>query len=58
MTRLIALLAATLLSVAAMAGGDKEKDMKSTSATFESLDKNADSQLSKTEAAGGQMVVR
>jgi hypothetical protein len=26
--------------------------MKSTAATFESLDKNADSQISKTEAAG------
>ena len=32
--------------------------MKSTAATFESLDKNADSQISKTEAAGGQDAVR
>jgi hypothetical protein len=55
MTRTIVLLAATLLSVTAMAGDDKAKKdttMKSTAATFESLDKNADSQISKTEAAG------
>lgn len=53
MTKLIALFAATLLSVTAMAG-DKEKHkdpMKTSAATFESLDKNADAQLSKTEAA-------
>ena len=58
MTRLIVLLAATLLSVTAMAGDDKAKrnDMKSTAATFESLDKNADSQISKTEAAGDKML--
>jgi EF hand len=55
MTRTIVLLAATLLSVTAVAGDDKAKKdttMKSTAATFESLDKNADSQISKTEAAG------
>lgn len=55
MMKFIALLAATLLSVTAMAGDDKAKKdttMKSTAATFESLDKNADSQISKTEAAG------
>jgi EF hand len=55
MTRLIALIAATLLAATAMAG-DKEKDMKSSSATFESLDKNADSQISKTEAAADKML--
>ena len=55
MNKLIALLAATLLCATAVAG-DKEKHkdatMKSTAATFESLDKNADQQISKTEAAG------
>ena len=54
MTRLLALIAATLLAFAAQACDDKdtmhEPDMKS-SATFEALDKNADSQISKTEAA-------
>lgn len=57
MTRLIALLAATLLSVTAFAGGDKEhkdRSMKSSTMTFDSLDKNADSQLSKTEAAADE----
>jgi hypothetical protein len=52
MTRFLALIAATLLAFAAQAGDDKDKthDMKST-ATFDSLDKNADSQISKTEAS-------
>jgi hypothetical protein len=54
MTRLLALIAAALLAFAAQADDtkDKPKDtgMKS-SATFESLDKNADSQISKTEAS-------
>ena len=59
MTKFLALLAATLLSVTATAGDDKAKKdttMKSTAATFESLDKNADSQISKTEAAGDKML--
>lgn len=54
MTKVIALLAATLLAVTAYAGDDKEhKDhqMKSTAMTFDSLDKNGDAQISKTEAA-------
>jgi Ca2+-binding EF-hand superfamily protein len=53
MTKLIALLAATLLAFTAYAG-DKEKEhqMKSTATTFDSLDKNGDAQISKTEAAG------
>jgi hypothetical protein len=52
MTRLLALIAATLLALAAQAGDTKDKthDMKST-ATFDALDKNADSQISKTEAS-------
>lgn len=52
MTKLIAFLAAALLSVTAFAGDDKKDDsMKSSAATFDSLDKNGDAQLSKTEAA-------
>lgn len=53
MTKLIALFAASLLTVTAFAGDKEHKDqqMKSTAATFDSLDKNGDAQLSKTEAA-------
>ena len=52
MTRLLALITATLLALAAQAGDTKDKthDMKST-ATFDALDKNADTQISKTEAS-------
>jgi Ca2+-binding EF-hand superfamily protein len=57
MTRFIALIAATLLAATAMAGDNKDKqDMKPSAATFESLDKNADSQISKTEAAADKTV--
>src|SRR5688572_32560845 len=52
MTKLIALLAATVFAVTAYAGDDKEhKDhqMKSSAMTFDSLDKNGDAQLSKTK---------
>ncbi|HEY0683982.1 MAG TPA: hypothetical protein VGD45_16750 [Steroidobacter sp.] len=54
MTRLIAFVAAALLSVTAFAGDNKDKkdhSMKSSAVTFDSLDKNGDAQLSKTEAA-------
>ena len=53
----IVLVAATMLCTGAIAGDDKDKDaardttMKSTAAMFESLDKNADLQISKTEAS-------
>ena len=59
MTKLIALLAATVFAVTAYAGDDKEhKDhqMKSSAMTFDSLDKNGDAQLSKTEAAADKML--
>jgi len=50
MTRFLALIAATLLAFAAQAGDNKDKShdtgMKS-SATFDALDKNADSQISR-----------
>jgi hypothetical protein len=53
MSKLIAFLAAALLSVTAFAGDKDKKDhsMKSSAPTFDSLDKNGDAQLSKTEAA-------
>lgn len=50
----IMLLTATLLSAAAFAGDDDPA--KSAMATFESLDKNADQQLSRSEAAGDKML--
>ena len=53
MKALITLLTATLLSAAALGGDDTAK---SATATFESLDKNADQQLSRTEAAGDKML--
>lgn len=56
MSKLIAFLAAALLSVTAFAGDKEKKEhsehtMKSSAVTFDSLDKNGDAQLSKTEAA-------
>ena len=51
MYKLIPLVAATLLSAAAVAG-DKPKDtMQGADATFKSLDRDADQRLSQTEAA-------
>lgn len=52
MKALITIVTATLLSAAAMAG---DKDT-TTAATFDSLDKNADQQISRTEAAGEKML--
>ena len=51
--KLIVAAAATLLSISAFAGDKEHKDhqMKSSAATFDSLDKNGDAQSSKTEAA-------
>ena len=59
MTKLIAMLAATVFAVTAYAGDDKEhKDhqMKSSAMTFDSLDKNGDAQISKTEATADKML--
>ena len=54
MMKFLAFIAATLLAFASQAGDNKDKShdtgMKST-ATFDALDKNADSQISKTEAS-------
>ena len=36
--------------------GDKDKTHETTAATFESLDKNADQQISPTEAAADKML--
>jgi hypothetical protein len=49
MKKLTLLIGAALLSAAAFAG-DASK-MTTTAATFDALDKNADQQISKTEAA-------
>ena len=51
MKTLITVVTATLLSAAAMAGDHPAKTV-----AFESLDKNADSQISKTEASADKMV--
>jgi len=54
MTKLLALIAATLLAFAAQAGDKKDKPHDKgmqTTATFDALDKNEDSQISKTEAS-------
>jgi hypothetical protein len=54
MYKFIVLVASSVLAATAMAGDEKAKSTtKDTSmtATFESLDKNADQQISKTEAA-------
>jgi hypothetical protein len=56
MTRFLTLIAASLFAFAAQACDDQDKDkthaqgMEPT-ATFDALDRNADSQLSKTEAS-------
>lgn len=54
MKALLTVIIATLLSAAAMAG-DKDPS-KMTTATFDSLDKNADQQISRTEASGDKML--
>jgi len=56
MSKLIAFIAAALLTSTAMAGDrydqDKsQRDMSTSAATFDALDKNGDAQISKTEAA-------
>ena len=54
MTKFLALIAATLLAFAAQAGDDKDTSHDTgmhPTATFDALDKNADSQISKTEAS-------
>lgn len=50
MKAIITLLAATALSAGALAADNPEK----AGSVFESLDKNADQQISKTEAAADQ----
>lgn len=54
MTRLVALIAAALLALAAQADDTQDKPHDTSmqsAATFDALDKNADSQISKTEAS-------
>ncbi|MBL8268244.1 hypothetical protein [Steroidobacter sp.] len=53
MSKLVVIVAASLLTVTAFAGDKEHKEhaTKTSAATFDSLDKNGDAQLSKTEAA-------
>jgi hypothetical protein len=53
MKTFIAIATAAMLSTAAVAGDDPKQH---TAATFESLDKNADQQISRTEAAADKTV--
>jgi hypothetical protein len=53
--RFIAVAVATVLSIG-VAMADDDKSMKSTDATFKSLDRDTDQRLSKTEAAGDKML--
>lgn len=55
MTRFLVLVPAAVLALAAQAGDTTKEpaqvtDMQATAATFEAMDRNADSQISKTEA--------
>ncbi|HEX7013842.1 MAG TPA: hypothetical protein VF161_13890 [Steroidobacteraceae bacterium] len=59
MLRVIAFLASSLLALGAFAGEEKEprrEESMKTGATFEALDKNADSQISKTEARSDKVL--
>lgn len=51
MKKLIPLIALALISGAAIAA-DKDKPMRETAATFDSLDQNHDQRISQSEAAG------
>jgi hypothetical protein len=55
MKKLIPLIALALISGAAIAG-DKDKPMRETAATFDSLDQNHDQRISQSEAAGDESV--
>lgn len=58
MYRLPILLAASALSLTAIAGSEKEdsRTQDAAFATFETLDRNGDEQISKTEAAADKKV--
>ena len=60
MSRLAPAMIAALLTMSAAAADDKARKVdpaeKNASAPFESLDKNADQQISKVEAAGDKML--
>jgi Ca2+-binding EF-hand superfamily protein len=49
--KLIALLAATLLSTAALADDQEKSTMRTSDATFKSLDRDTDERLSQTEVS-------
>ena len=56
MKQLSFLIGATLLSAAAFGAGEPIPPPDAASAAFQSLDKNADEQISKTEAASDKAV--
>ena len=56
MKQITFLIGATLLSAAALAAGEPVTPPDAATAAFESLDKNADEQISKTEAASDKAV--
>jgi Ca2+-binding EF-hand superfamily protein len=55
MNKLIPLIILALMSGAAIAG-DKDKPMRETGATFETLDQDRDQRISQSEAAGDESV--
>lgn len=56
MRNLIPVLVAGTLAIGAVAADDKDKPMANEEATFKSLDRDTDQRLSKSEAAGDQML--
>jgi Ca2+-binding EF-hand superfamily protein len=52
--QIILLASAALVSTAAIAGDDKDKDSKGATSTFKTLDADADGKLSKEEVAGNE----
>lgn len=56
MRKLIPVLVASTLAIGAVAADDKDKPMANEEATFKSLDRDIDQRLSKSEAAGDQML--
>jgi Ca2+-binding EF-hand superfamily protein len=52
--QIILLAAAALVSTAAIAGDDKDKDSKGEPSMFKTLDADADGKLSKEEVAGNE----
>jgi Ca2+-binding EF-hand superfamily protein len=56
MRNFIPVFVSSALAMTAVMGDDQERSTASEEATFKSLDKDSDQRLSKTEAAGDQML--